>query len=235
MTTALGTSRLLPTYPPVPVTFVSGDGAWLVGEDGRRYLDFGGGIAVVSLGHRHPAPLQAAQEQLDLIWHASNLFGTRPGAELARRLSDRFGGAGTQAFLCNSGAEAIEAAIKYACKATGKHGIVALEGSFHGRTVGALSATGQPAKRAAFQSLLPPVTFVPPGDVAALEAAVGPDTALILLEVIQGEGACVHCRPSSSGQQQRSSRSSASTRSRQESAARGRSLHSSGSACSRTS
>ena len=83
-----------------------------------------------------------------------------PGAELARRLSDRFGGAGTQAFLCNSGAEAIEAAIKYACKATGKHGIVALEGSFHGRTVGALSATGQPAKRAAFESLLTPVTFV---------------------------------------------------------------------------
>ncbi len=188
MTTALGTSRLLPTYPPAPVAFASGDGVWLVGEDGRRYLDFGGGIAVVALGHRHPAPLQAAHEQLDRIWHASNLFGTLPAAELARRLSDRFGGAGTQAFLCNSGTEAIEAAIKYACKATGKHGIVALEGSFHGRTVGALSATGQPAKRAAFESLLTPVTFVPPGDVDALEAAVGPDTGLILLEVIQGEG-----------------------------------------------
>ena len=95
------------------MTFVSGDGAWLVGEDGRRYLDFGGGIAVVSLGHRHPAPLQAAQEQLDLIWHASNLFGTRPGAGArAPAFRPASGGAGTQAFLCNSGAEAIEAAIK---------------------------------------------------------------------------------------------------------------------------
>ena len=188
MTTALGTTKLLPTYPPVPVTFTRGDGMWLFDEDERRYLDFGGGIAVVALGHRHPAPLGAAQEQLDRIWHASNLFGTLPGAELAGRLSERFGATGAQAFLCNSGTEAIEAAIKYAAKATGKHGIVALEGSFHGRTLGALSATGQPAKRAAFESLLARVTFVPPGDVDALEAAVGPDTALILLEVIQGEG-----------------------------------------------
>jgi acetylornithine aminotransferase len=161
---------------------------WLFDEDDRRYLDFGGGIAVVALGHRHPAPLGAAQEQLDQLWHASNLFGTLPGQHLAQRLSVRFGATGAQAFLCNSGTEAIEAAIKYAIKATGKHAIVALEGSFHGRTLGALSATGQPAKRAAFTDLLAPVTFVPPGDVDALEAAVGPDTALILLEVIQGEG-----------------------------------------------
>lgn len=188
MNTALDASRLLPTYPPVPTTFVRGEGMWLFDEDDRRYLDFGGGIAVVSLGHRHPAPLSAAQAQLDRLWHASNLFGTTPGAALADRLSERIGGAGAQAFLCNSGAEAIEAAVKYACKATGKPGIVALEGSFHGRTLGALAATGQPAKRAAFEALLPPVRFVPPGDIAALEAAVGPDTGLILLEVIQGEG-----------------------------------------------
>jgi len=188
MTSALHTARLLPTYPPVPVTFTRGEGMWLFDEDSRRYLDFGGGIAVVALGHRHPAVQRAAQEQLDLIWHASNLFGTVPGAQLAERLSARFGATGAQAFLCNSGAEAVEAAIKYATKATGKHGIVALEGSFHGRTLGALAATGQPAKRAAFQDLLTPVTFVSPGDVDALEAAVGPDTALILLEVIQGEG-----------------------------------------------
>jgi predicted acetylornithine/succinylornithine family transaminase len=179
-------TRLLPTYPPVPVTFVEGEGVWLVDADGRRYLDFAGGIAVVSLGHRHPASLAAAHGQLDRLWHASNLFGTEPAAALAERLSERFGGA--QAFLCNSGTEAIEAALKYARKATGKPGVIALEGSFHGRTLGALSATGQPAKRAAFEPLLQQVTFVEPNDVAALEAAVGDDTGLILLEPIQGEG-----------------------------------------------
>jgi acetylornithine/N-succinyldiaminopimelate aminotransferase len=179
-------TRLLPTYPPVPVTFVEGEGVWLVDADGRRYLDFAGGIAVVSLGHRHPAALAAAHGQLDRLWHASNLFGTEPAAALAERLSERFGGA--QAFLCNSGTEAIEAALKYARKASGKPGAVALEGSFHGRTLGALSATGQPAKRAAFEPLLPGVTFVEPNDVAALEAAVGDDTGLILLEPILGEG-----------------------------------------------
>jgi acetylornithine/N-succinyldiaminopimelate aminotransferase len=185
MTTALA-SRLLPVYPPVPVTFVEGDGLWLTDDEGRRYLDFAAGIAVVGLGHRHPAPLEAAHAQLDRLWHASNLFGTDPATMLAERLSKRFGGA--QAFLCNSGAEAIEAALKYARKATGKPGVVALEGSFHGRTLGALSATGQAAKRTAFEPLVPNVRFVQPSDVESLEAAVGDDTGLVLLEPIQGEG-----------------------------------------------
>jgi acetylornithine/N-succinyldiaminopimelate aminotransferase len=185
VTTALAT-QLLPTYPPVPLTFAEGEGVWLTSTDGRRYLDFAAGIAVVGLGHRHPGPLAAAHAQLDRLWHTSNLYGTEPAAELAARLSDRFGGA--QAFFCNSGTEAIEAAIKYARKATGKAGIVALEGSFHGRTLGALSATGQPAKRAAFGPLLPHVTFVPPNDVVALQAAVDDDTGLLLLEPILGEG-----------------------------------------------
>jgi acetylornithine/N-succinyldiaminopimelate aminotransferase len=179
-------SALLPVYPPVPLTFVEGEGAWLVDDGGRRYLDFGSGIAVVGLGHRHPAPLAAAHAQLDRLWHASNLFGTEPAPALARRLSERFGGA--QAFFCNSGAEAIEAAFKYARLATGKTGIVALEGSFHGRTTGALSATGQPAKREPFEPLLPGVRFARANDLASLAAAVGPDTGLILLEPIQGEG-----------------------------------------------
>ena len=109
-----------------------------------------------------------------------------PAEELAARLSDRFGGA--QAFFCNSGAEAIEAALKYARKATGKPGVVALEGSFHGRTLGALSVTGQPSKRAAFAPLVPGVRFVPPNDVAALRAAVTDDVGLVLLEPILGEG-----------------------------------------------
>ncbi|HEY2935921.1 MAG TPA: aminotransferase class III-fold pyridoxal phosphate-dependent enzyme, partial [Gaiellaceae bacterium] len=125
---------LLPTYARQDVTFVDGDGCWLVDDAGRRYLDLVAGIAVVGLGHGHPAPLAAARDQLERLWHASNLYWTEPMAALATRLSERFGGA--QAFLCNSGAEAVEAAIKYARKATGKTEIVALEGSFHGRTLG---------------------------------------------------------------------------------------------------
>jgi acetylornithine/N-succinyldiaminopimelate aminotransferase len=185
VTLAAGVS-LLPTYARQDVTLVRGQGSWVYDADDRAYLDLLAGIAVVGLGHCHPAPLAAAQAQLERLWHVSNLYWTEPMLELAARLGELFGGA--QAFFCNSGAEAIEAGIKYARKATGKPGIVALENSFHGRTTGALAATGQPAKRAAFEPLLPGVTFVPPNDVAALEAAAGPDTGCILLEPIQGEG-----------------------------------------------
>jgi acetylornithine/N-succinyldiaminopimelate aminotransferase len=177
---------LLPTYARQDVTFVRGEGSWLFDADGRRYLDFVAGIAVVGLGHCHPAPLAAAQAQLERLWHVSNLYWTEPMAELAQRLSERFGGA--HAFFCNSGAEAIEAALKYARRATGKPGVVALEGSFHGRTLGALSVTGQPAKRAAFEPLVPAVSFARLNDVESLRAAAGPDTGCVLLEPIQGEG-----------------------------------------------
>jgi predicted acetylornithine/succinylornithine family transaminase len=186
-------SAVLPAYARADVTFVTGEGAWLTADDGRTYLDFAGGIAVVGLGHGHPAPLAAAHAQLDRLWHVSNLFWTEPMATLAAQLDGRFGGA--QAFFCNSGAEANEAAIKYARKATGKPGIVALEGSFHGRTTGALAATGQPAKRAAFEPLLPGVRFAQLNDVASLEAAVGPDTGLILLEPVLGEGGVMPATP----------------------------------------
>ena len=179
---------LLPTYPPTKVGFVEGDGMWLTGTDGRRYLDFAAGIAVVSLGHRHPAPLAAAHAQLDRLWHASNLFATEPGAELAQLLSDRFGGA--HAFFCNSGTEANEAALKYARKATGKAGVIALEGSFHGRTLGALAVTGQPSKRAAFEPL-GPARFAEPNDIASLQAAAGDDIGLVLLEPVLGEGGVI--------------------------------------------
>ena len=188
-TVSQGLERLLPTYARAEVTFVRGEGARLWDAGGREYLDFGGGIAVVSLGHCHPAPLAAARAQLDRLWHASNLYRTEPAEALATRLYERFGGA--QAFFCNSGAEAIEAALKYARKATGKPGVVALEGSFHGRTFGALSATGQPSKRAAFEPGVPGVRFVPPNDVDALRAAVDGDVGLILLEPILGEGGVV--------------------------------------------
>ena len=183
---ALETAAVLPTYARAPVTIVEGEGTLVRDAEGREYLDFGTGIAVVPLGHRHPAPLAAAHAQLDRLWHASNLYWTEPMAELAGRLSDRFGGA--QAFFCNSGAEAVEAALKYARKATGKPGVIALEGGFHGRTMGALAATGQPGKRAAFEPLVPGVRHVQPNDVAALQAAWDDEVGLVLLEPVLGEG-----------------------------------------------
>jgi acetylornithine/N-succinyldiaminopimelate aminotransferase len=179
-------SSILPVYARADVTLVDGEGSWLIASDGTRYLDFAAGIAVVALGHGHPAPLAAAHAQLDRLWHVSNLYWTEPMTRLADLLSERFGGA--SAFFCNSGAEATEAAIKYARKATGKPGIVALDNSFHGRTMGALSVTGQPSKQTAFQPLVPGVTFAKLNDVASLEAAVGPDTGLIIVEPVQGEG-----------------------------------------------
>jgi acetylornithine/N-succinyldiaminopimelate aminotransferase len=169
---------LLPTYARLDVTFVDGDGSWLYDDQGNRYLDLFAGIAVVGLGHRHAAPTAAAHAQLDRLWHVSNLYWTTPMQELATKLSDRFGGA--SAFFCNSGAEAVEAALKWARKATSRTEIIALDGSFHGRTFGALSVTGQPAKRTAFEPLLPGARF-------GLEH-VGPETAAILLEPVQGEG-----------------------------------------------
>ena len=193
--TAATESALLPVYPAPRVTFVEGDGVRLVDDAGRSYLDFAAGIAVVGLGHRHPAPLAAAHAQLDRLWHASNLFATEPASTLAAKLSERFGaaaGGGTalrpgdggfagvasshaQAFFCNSGAEAVESALKYARKATGRSGVLALERSFHGRTAGALAATGQPAKRAGFEPLLGGVRFADANDVVSLRAAAGGD------------------------------------------------------------
>jgi predicted acetylornithine/succinylornithine family transaminase len=183
MSVSASHAPLLPTYARLDVTFVEGDGAWLVASDGRRYLDLVAGIAVVALGHRHPAPLAAAHAQLNRLWHVSNLYSTEPMEALAARLSDRFGGAA--AFFCNSGAEAMEAALKWARKANGRGELVALEGSFHGRTMGALSVTGQPAKRKAFEPLVPGARFATPETLAE---AVSGDTAAILLEPVQGEG-----------------------------------------------
>ena len=192
MTTTLE-NALLPTYPTPGIGFVEGDGVWLTGTDGRRYLDFAAGIAVVSLGHRHPAPLAAAHAQLDRLWHTSNLYATDPALALASALSERFGGA--RAFFCNSGAEANEAALKYARKATGKPGVLALEGSFHGRTLGSLAVTGQPAKRAGFEPL-GPARFAQPNDVASLHAAAADDIGLVLLEPVLGEGGVIPLEPS---------------------------------------
>ena len=183
--------RVLPTYARADVTIVRGQGCRVWDDEGRSYLDFGTGIAVTTLGHVHPAATAAAHEQLDRLWHASNLYWTEPMLLLAGLLSDRLGGG--QAFFCNSGAEANEAAIKYARKATGRSRIVALDGGFHGRTIGALSATGQPAKWEGFGPLLQDVSFAPPNDVEAFERAVSPggDVALVLIECVLGEGGVI--------------------------------------------
>lgn len=177
---------LLPTYKRADIFIADGEGAWLIAEDGSRLLDFSSGVAVVNMGHRHPQITAAVHRQVDNVWHSSNHFWTRPMAELASRLSVRFGGA--QVFFCNSGAEANEAVIKYARKATGRSGIVALNRSFHGRTCGALSITGQPAKRDMFYPLLPGVRFVEPNDTEALAQAVDETVGLVIMEPIQGEG-----------------------------------------------
>jgi predicted acetylornithine/succinylornithine family transaminase len=181
-------ATVLPTYARADVTIVRGEGCRVWDDEGRSYLDFVGGIAVVGLGHLHPAVTAAAHAQLDRLWHASNLYWTEPMLRLAGLLSERMGGA--QAFFCNSGAEANEAALKVARKATGRTRIVALEGGFHGRTLGALSATGQPAKWEGFGPLVPGVSFARPNDVESLEAAVAPasELATILLEPVLGEG-----------------------------------------------
>jgi acetylornithine/N-succinyldiaminopimelate aminotransferase len=183
--------RVLPTYARADVTIVRGEGCRVWDDAGRSYLDFVAGIAVVGLGHGHPAVTRAAREQLDLLWHASNLYWTQPMLRLAALLSERLGGA--QAFFCNSGAEANEAALKYARKATGRQRIVALDGGFHGRTMGALSATGQPGKWEGFGPLLPGIRFAPPNDVEELERAISPggDVALVLLEPVLGEGGVI--------------------------------------------
>ena len=181
-------AAVLPTYARADLTVVRGEGCRVWDDEGRAYLDFGAGIAVVGLGHRHPAVTDATHAQLDRLWHASNLYWTEPMLRLAGLLSERLGGA--QAFFCNSGAEANEAALKVARKATGRSRIVALEGGFHGRTYGALSATGQPGKWEGFGPLVPGFSFARPNDVESLEAAVAPggELAAILLEPVLGEG-----------------------------------------------
>jgi acetylornithine/N-succinyldiaminopimelate aminotransferase len=194
---ALSSARgtVLPTYARADVTIVRGEGCRVWDDTGREYLDFVAGIAVVGLGHCAPAPLAAAHAQLDRLWHASNLYWTEPMLRLAGLLAERFEGG--QAFFCNSGAEANEAALKIARKATGRTRIVALEGGFHGRTLGALSATGQPAKWEGFGPLVPGVSFARPNDVESLEAALAPagDTALLLLEPVLGEGGVIPLEP----------------------------------------
>ena len=184
---------LMATYPPPPVTFVRGEGCHLWDADGRRYLDMLSGLAVTSLGHAHPAVADALATQARTLLHVSNLFGTVPGPEVARTLDRLIGDGepvGGQVFFCNSGAEANECAIKLARRfgGRGRHVVVSAYGSFHGRTLATLHATGQPAKHEPFQPLPEGFRHVEWQDLDALANALDPSVAAVLLEPVQGEG-----------------------------------------------
>ncbi|GAB2568752.1 acetylornithine transaminase [Nocardia heshunensis] len=183
-------SALMNNYGTPKVALVRGAGAVVYDADGKRYLDFLGGIAVNSLGHAHPAILEAVTGQLGTLGHVSNLYASEPVIELAERLLAHFGDGNGKAFFCNSGTEANEAAFKMA-RLTGRSKIVACDEAFHGRTMGALALTGQPSKREPFAPMPPGVVHVPYGDAAALAAVVDKDTAAVFLEPIMGESGVV--------------------------------------------
>ena len=182
---------MMPTYGPPSVEFVRGEGSWLWDLQGKRYLDLLSGLAVTSLGHAHPEVAAAVAAQAQTLLHVSNLFGTEHQAPVASTL-DRLLGGGGQVFFCNSGAEANEAAIKLARKwagaPAGKYQVVSALGSFHGRTLATLHATGQPAKHEPFQPLPEGFRHVAWADVDALDAALDGTVAAVLLEAVQGEG-----------------------------------------------
>jgi len=185
-------TSLYKTYNRAPVSFTTGDGVWLNGSDGRRYLDMGAGIAVTSLGHAHPHLVGKMQDAVAGVWHTSNLFEIPEQTRLAERLT-----AATFAdkvFFCNSGAEANEAAIKtarryhYVNGAPEKVRIITMEGAFHGRTLGTIAAGGSPKYLEGFGEPVAGFDQVPFGDLEAVKAAIGPETAAIFVEIVQGEG-----------------------------------------------
>lgn len=180
---------MMDNYGTPSLALASGQGALVTDVDGKTYLDLLGGIAVNILGHRHPAVIEAVTAQLNTLGHVSNLYATEPGIELAERLVGHLGGP-ARAFFCNSGAEANEVAFKIT-RLTGRTKIVAAQNAFHGRTMGSLALTGQPAKQKPFEPLPGFVTHVPYGDAAALAEAVADDTAAVFLEPIMGEGGVV--------------------------------------------
>ena len=185
-------SHLLPTYARAKLAFERGDGAWLTATNGERYLDFGGGIAVSSLGHGHPHLVKALTDQAQKLWHTSNLYEMPDGERLAARLCENT--FADTAFFTNSGAEALECAIKMARKYQSVSGhpekfrIITFEGAFHGRTLATIAAGGQQKYLDGFGPKVDGFDQVPFGDHAALKAAITPQTGAILIEPIQGEG-----------------------------------------------
>ncbi|NME05775.1 acetylornithine transaminase [Psychrobacillus sp. BL-248-WT-3] len=179
-------SSLFPNYARRPVHLIEGKGTIVTDDQGKKYLDFTSGIAVLSLGHAHPAIVKAIQEQSEKLWHTSNLFESKKQEQLASTLIEETHF--SHAFFCNSGAEANEAAIKLARKHTSKHTIITFENSFHGRTFGAMSATGQEKVCQGFGPVLETFKTVPFNNVEQLEASIDEEVGAIMLEVIQGEG-----------------------------------------------
>ncbi|MER5779737.1 acetylornithine transaminase [Streptomyces sp. NPDC002039] len=180
---------LTDNYGTPALALVRGEGAQVWDADGRQYTDFVGGIAVNALGHAHPAIVSAVTSQISTLGHVSNLYASGPVLALAERLLQLFDRPG-RIFFCNSGAEAVEGAFKIG-RLTGRTHMVATDGGFHGRTMGALALTGQPGKQEPFLPLPGEVTHVPYGDVEALRAAVTEETALVIIEPIQGENGVV--------------------------------------------
>jgi acetylornithine aminotransferase len=198
-TIGLADKYLFPTYKRPPFALVKGEGCRVWDENGKEYLDFVGGIAVCALGHSSPIVTKALEEQSRTLVHVSNLYYTRPQAELARLLVEN--SFADRVFFCNSGAEANEAAIKIARRYTrekfgpGKHTIICMQGSFHGRTMATLSATGQSKVQVGYDPLLEGFKFVPFNDLAALRTALDDTVCAVMLEPIQGEGGIVVPHP----------------------------------------
>lgn len=184
------TDLMMPNYGTPSRTFVSGKGCVIKDDQGNSYLDFLAGIATNVLGHAHPAIVKSVSTQVATLGHVSNFFAHPQGLLLASRLQAMTGDSNSRVFFCNSGAEANEAALKIS-RRTGRSKIVAAQGSFHGRTMGALSMTGQPAKREPFTPLLKGMTHVPFGDLAAMRRAVTKRTAMVIVEPIMGEAGVI--------------------------------------------
>jgi acetylornithine aminotransferase len=181
---------MMNNYGTPPLALASGDGAVVTDVDGKTYLDLLGGIAVNILGHRHPAVIEAVTRQINTLGHTSNLYLTEPGIALAEALVGLLGVDDARVFFANSGTEANEVAFKIT-RLTGRTKLVAAQQAFHGRTMGSLALTGQPAKQAPFAPLPGDVTHVPYGDIDALDAAVDDTTAAVFLEPIMGESGVV--------------------------------------------
>lgn len=183
-------SLMQANYGTPAISLVRGKGIEVWDSDGKKYLDFLGGIATNLLGHGHPEVCKAIAAQSKSLGHISNFYAHPVGLSLAKKLQEMTGDESARIFFCNSGAEANEAALK-ASRMTGRRRIVAAIGAFHGRTMGALSMTGQPAKRDPFKPLLPEIRHVPYGDVKALKRAVSRRTAMVILEPVMGEAGVV--------------------------------------------
>ena len=195
-TMALEQAHTAGVYPKRPVVITRGQGARVWDEEGREYIDATSGQGVALLGHAHPAVARAIAEQAQTLITCPEIFFNDRRAQFLERLTSLAPAGLTRAFLCNSGAEAVEAALKFARLATGRKGIVATIRGFHGRTMGALSATWEPKYREPFQPLIPGFTHIPYDNLETAEKAIGPETAAVIVEAVQGEGGV---RPASPG------------------------------------